>query len=104
MESIIKDQAEQYYISLPGQSWATFVISEKGDLFINSDWGYWACCWRSFGTDFKKFLIDMNSDYLIMNLTRQQVTHGGKMKIGKRQQEALCIHFEKFQQLLKSGK
>jgi hypothetical protein len=76
-----KESCELYRISLDGHSWATFAITDKGDLFINSDWGYFACCWRAFGGTFKRFLIEISGDYLIRNLERQQLQFGGKAKI-----------------------
>jgi hypothetical protein len=102
MEKITKDPAYQYYIAVDGQDWATFTISMKGDFFINSGWGYWACNWRSFGTDFKGFLIRMDVQYLILNILRQQIEFGGKKTIHKRVEEAITILFAKFQQELKS--
>lgn len=91
----------QYYVVVDGHSWGTFIITEKGDLFINSDWGYWACNWRAFGIDFKEFLSKINSDYLMNNLIRQQVQFGGSKTITKRKQEAIVALFERFQQELK---
>jgi hypothetical protein len=98
---IIKDPAEQYYISIPGQSFCTFTISAKGDLFISSDWGYWRCAWRSFGHNFKQFLIDTNFDYILGCLVREQLQAGGKKSVNKRTEEALKAHFTEFQRILK---
>lgn len=91
----------QYYVVVDGHSWGTFIITEKGDLFINSDWGYWACNWRAFGDNFKKFLVEIHGDYLIMNLERQQMQFGGKRSIPGRKKEALFALFKRFQDELK---
>ena len=65
---VLKQEAEAYYISHPQYSYAIFSIGEKGDLFINGDWGQSNFAWRSFGAEqnlieFKKFLIGLNEDY-----------------------------------------
>lgn len=101
-DKIIKDPAEQYYISLPGQSFATFIISAKGDFFIKSDWGYWCSTWRSFGGDFKRFLVNTNFDYVLGCLVREQLQFGGKKSINKRAEDAIRELFSKFQEVLKS--
>ena len=46
-------------------SYGVFCFNSMGDLFINSDWGFFGYSWRSFGTDFKKFLQTCNSEYLV---------------------------------------
>lgn len=97
---IIVDPAYQYYVSVEGHSWATFTFSDKGDFTINSDWGYWCCNWRSFGADFKKFLKEINTHYLISNLLRQQIQFGGKKSIYPRAEEAITVLFKEFQQQL----
>ena len=101
MEEVIKTPATQYYVVVDGHSWASFIITDKGDLFINSDWGYWACNWRAFGPSFREFLSDMYPDYLMNNIIRQQLTFGGKKTIQKRTQEAIFALFRKFQDELK---
>lgn len=66
--SIIKQEAESYYISDPQHSFANFAISAQGDLFINGDWGQSNFAWRSYAAEkslesFKSFLADLNEDY-----------------------------------------
>lgn len=103
MEEVTKIPATQYYVVVDGHSWASFIITDKGDLFINSDWGYWAYAWRAFGTDFRAFLADLGSDYLIAKLeTNQfQMLRVGRKTIPKRSQEAIAALFAKFQEELK---
>jgi hypothetical protein len=95
-----KDICEQYYQSLEGQSWCTFTISPIGDFFIHSDWGYWAFNWRSFGTDFKGFLIGINKHYLFDKLESNELQHN-KKKMSSRAKVAIDEHFTQFQKSLK---
>ncbi len=57
--------AETIYISHPTASYGIFCYNSLGDLFLNSDYGFHAYAWRSFGDDFKKFLAQTNSDYIM---------------------------------------
>lgn len=101
MESkIIIDPAYQYHLQVDGHSWATFVFSDKGDLFINSDWGYWCCSWRAFGSDFKQFLKSMDIHYLWSNLLRQQLQFGGRKTINKQVEQHITVLFKQFQEQL----
>lgn len=102
MESVIKDTASQWYITVVGHSWATFTFSPKGDFFIHSDWGYWAFNWRSFGSDFKAFLSRIGTEYLIDKIeTNQFQFYGINKKIHTRQREAITALFQRFQEELK---
>jgi len=61
-------ETESYYISDPKHSFAIMAISEKGDLFINGDWGNSNFAWRSYGPEnslraFKRFLIGLDEGY-----------------------------------------
>ncbi len=95
-----KDTCEQYYQELEGQSWCTFTISPKGDFFIHSDWGYWAFNWRSFGSNFKLFLTDINEQYLFDKLESNELMFS-KRKMNSRQTRAITEHFRAFQDSLK---
>lgn len=65
---IRRETAETIYISSRDTSYGIFCFNSAGDLFINSDWGFYGYAWRSFGDDFKKFLAQTNSDYLMGKL------------------------------------
>lgn len=100
---IVKDKCEQYYVHVVGHSWGTFTLSEKGDFFIHSDWGYWAFNWRSFGPSFKVFLSEINTSYLIDKIEANQMQfYGIKKKIQARTKEAIIALFEAFQEHLKT--
>ena len=57
--------AETVYISHPLSSYGIFCFNEEGDLFLNSDWGFYGFSWRAFGDDFKDFLSRTNADYIV---------------------------------------
>lgn len=57
--------AETIYISHPQASYGIFCFNSIGDLFINSDWGFFGYAWRSYGNDFKKFLTQTNAEYIV---------------------------------------
>lgn len=61
---VINEPAETVYISTPNDSYGIFCFNSKGDLFLNSDWGFYGYCWRAYGEDFKKFIAQCNSDYI----------------------------------------
>ena len=58
------DSATTVYIHTKDFSYGIFCFNEKGDLFLNSDWGMYGFAWRSYGDDFKKFLSQTNADYI----------------------------------------
>lgn len=62
--TIKKDSATTYYIRHPEASYGIFCFNDKGDLFLNSDWGMYGFAWRSYGDDFKVFLSKTNPDYI----------------------------------------
>lgn len=66
--TVTKQEAFQYYIRHPKYSYGIFCISPHGDLFLNSDWGFYGTAWRAFGDNFKEFLISANSDYIFDKL------------------------------------
>jgi hypothetical protein len=57
-----KSISERYEIRWPGEfTWAYITISEDGDFNAQSDYGNYQYAWRSFGEDFKQFLIKICS-------------------------------------------
>jgi hypothetical protein len=62
--TVRKDSAATYYISHPEFSYGIFCFNDKGDLFVNSDWGMYGYAWRSYGDDFKAFLAQTNPEYV----------------------------------------
>jgi len=57
--------AETVYINHPEASYGIFCFNSIGDLFINSDWGFFGYAWRAYGSDFKEFLSTCNADYIV---------------------------------------
>ncbi len=57
---VTKSTTERYSIRLSdGWSWAIINISDDGDFNVISDFGNYSYAWRSFGDNFKKFLVDI---------------------------------------------
>jgi hypothetical protein len=57
---VTKSTTERYSIRLKdGWTWAIINISEDGDFNVISDYGNYSYAWRSFGDNFKKFLVDI---------------------------------------------
>ena len=64
----IKETVETIHITDPVVSFARFCFNSSGDLFVSSDYGFYAYSWRSFGPDFKSFLAQSNVEYLLEKL------------------------------------
>jgi hypothetical protein len=64
--TLIPDPAETLYVSHPVSSYGIFCFNSKGDLFLNSDYGFYGFAWRHFGDNgFKDFLAQCNSEYIL---------------------------------------
>lgn len=80
--------AQTVQINTKEHSWGIFCFNELGDLFLNSDWGFYAFSWRSFGDNFQNFLKGADEDYIVQkfennfqNLTRKPIPPHTKSKI-----------------------
>jgi hypothetical protein len=62
---IIKDGAETIYISTKETSYGIFCFNSMGDLFLNSDYGFYGFAWRSYGDNFKRFLSGCSDCYIV---------------------------------------
>lgn len=73
--------AETLYVSHPTSSYGIFCFNSGGDLFLNSDWGFYGFAWRAYGKDFKGFLGQCNSDYIVgkFEINYREVNNGKKM-------------------------
>lgn len=97
---ITTDSAKTVQVDHPEASYAIFCFNSIGDLFINSDWGFYAYSWRSFGQrTFEEFLSECNSDYLLKKLEITQSGNGGK--IYQNQKKNLVILIDEFINVLK---
>jgi hypothetical protein len=63
--TVHKNTAETIAIQHPDASYGIFCFNNVGDLFVNSDWGFYGFAWRSFGNNFKEFLASINPDYMV---------------------------------------
>jgi hypothetical protein len=56
----------------PESSYGTFCYNEIGDLFLQSDWGFYGYSWRAFGDSFSEFLMDIDADYVVQKFENNQ--------------------------------
>lgn len=99
--TITNDSAKTIQIDHPEASYGIFCFNSIGDLFINSDWGFYAYSWRSFGNSFEEFLSTCNSDYLIKKLEITNSQNGTKLY--PNQKKNLIILIDEFIKVLKEN-
>lgn len=64
-DTIIRvDSATTMYINHPEASYGIFCFNQTGDLFLNSDWGFYGFSWRAFDGSFKQFLMKCDQYYI----------------------------------------
>lgn len=79
---LVPEPAETLYVSHPESSYGIFCFNSSGDLFLNSDWGFYGFGWRSYGKNFKEFIAGTNSDYIVGKFEiNYYSTGGGRKKI-----------------------
>jgi hypothetical protein len=103
MYDVKRDVAETIYISHPEASYGVFCFNSQGDLFINSDWGFYGYAWRSYGKDnpFKKFLSQCNAEYIVGKFSINHREVSGK-KMPPHREKNLTILVEAFISELKN--
>lgn len=91
---IIKDSAETMYISHPEASYGIFCYNTKGDLFLNSDYGFYGYAWRHYGDEeFKKFLSQCNAEYIVSKFSiNHRDVSGKKMPPFKEQKLTILVN------------
>lgn len=94
-----KNTSSTVYINTPKTSWAIFMYTPKGDLFLSSDWGTYSHQWRSFGGDFEDFLKGLGVGYFVGKLSTPDIN---QKRISKMQQEILTLLVEHFINALKN--
>lgn len=94
--------AETIYISHPKASYGIFCFNSIGDLFVNSDWGFYGYAWRQYGPDeFKKFLSECNADYIVGKFSVNYREVSGK-KMPPHRESNLKILVQEFINVLKT--
>jgi hypothetical protein len=79
--AIFTDSATTVYINHPEASYGIFCYNSKGDLFLNSDWGFYGYSWRHFGDKtFAQFLANTNAEYLCGKFA---INHNNQMPSSK---------------------
>lgn len=77
-------------------SFGIFCITDKWDIFLNSDWGMYWYAWRSFWPEnFAEFIGNCNSDYILTKLDNNYYSTCWK-HLKSHVQTALSILIQKF--------
>lgn len=88
---VIPEEATTVYISHPESSYGIFCLNASGDLFLNSDWGFYAYAWRYIGNcTFKEFIASTNKHYLSDKLEMNTNNAKQRMKAARKHLENLC--------------
>lgn len=69
---------ERYEVRLKREGWAVIHIDSKGFFGVVSDYGNYAYHWSAFGDDFKRFLMNLDTDYLFGKLSGVYVFDEGR--------------------------
>lgn len=101
--TVNKRPAETYLIRHNEYSWGIFFLNADGDLFIESDWGYWTFSWRAWGPNgFKAFLCGLDEEYFFGKLLVNHNQWGKqRAKVGARTEKAVKMLFKCLQAELK---
>jgi hypothetical protein len=98
---VIKHDAKTLRIDHPEASYGIFCFNEEGDLFLNSDWGFYGYAWRSFGESFEAFLASANTEYIMDKLSYNFCEVSGKRDIPPHRKAKLKILVGEFIDALK---
>lgn len=93
--------AETVYINHPEASYGTFCFNSIGDLFVNSDWGFYGYAWRSYGKSFKEFLSACSAEYIVGKFAIEYRSVTGK-KFPKHKEDMMLILVSAFVNHLKT--
>lgn len=91
--------AQTVRIEHPQASYGIFCFNSAGDLFLSSDWGFYAYSWRAFGDDFIDFLAYCNTEYIVgkFAITYQEQA---RRRLAQMQQNKLSLLVEEFRKVL----
>lgn len=90
IKKVIADKAETIYVDHKESSYAIICFNSMGDLFINSDWGFYAYAWRAYGDDFKLFLAKCNKSYLADKLSMNTNNNKQRAKFADKHVQNYC--------------
>lgn len=93
--------AETVHINHPQASYGIFCFNEQGDLFVNSDYGFYGYAWRSYGDNFRDFLAGTNADYMVGKFETNFIEVSGKRSLPGFRKEKLIILCAEFIKTLK---
>lgn len=81
--------AKTVRIDHPEASYGIFCFNSAGDLFLNSDWGFYGYAWRAFGDDFHEFLQRANAEYIVGKF---QINHSKKLAPHQRKMLEILVN------------
>ena len=96
--------AKTIHIDHPEASYGIFCFNNQGDLFLNSDYGFFGFAWRSYGDNFQEFLAGLNADYMVGKFEINFAEVSGKRKMQPFRKEKLLLLCAEFIKELKNGK
>src|SRR6185312_1985554 len=100
--SIEHRSAETIRIDHPTSSYGIFCFNSDGDLFLNSDWGFYGYAWRSYDGTFKEFLAQCNTQYIVGKFCITYIEVTGK-KLNQTRKGNLEILVREFIEYLKKN-
>ena len=100
---IIKESATTVYVHSEDTSYGIFCFNNSGDLFVNSDWGFYGYAWRHYSGSFIDFLSGCNAEYIVgkFEINYGQTNKSRMMPIRK---EKVTLLVKEFLLALKSHK
>lgn len=104
MESEVKfieENANTVYVSHPKASYGIFCYNKSGDLFLNSDWGFYGYAWRAYGENFRDFLSHTNAEYIMGKFEINYNLMGGKKKMNENHIKNVTILINELIQFLR---
>lgn len=96
--------AKVIQIDEAGHSYGIFCYTSIGDLFLNSDWGFFGYAWRSYGENFEQFLSQLEPDYVLGKFEINLERKGGLKKHEREHLTALFLSFrDEIKQLISAS-
>lgn len=87
-----KNRLRRYDLRTAAGSWlGTVVIADDGYFSAVTDWGTYGYWWSSFGEDFRAFLLEVDSWYLLSKVAPEREYDAAKTAAHVRREIARCV-------------
>lgn len=95
---IVKKQHSERFILKSDNPhwWANITLSPDGFLDIQSDYGSYSYCWGSFGDDFKAFLIECDSSYLLRKFGKERTEFDAEKTVSAIKRDIIKVRQDKY--------